>query len=117
MTFATGGGAALTPALDGKTGVGGPAFGGLALLPDFSGAHPHIMIGCGKDGAVYVLDRDNLGHFNSSGDTQIIQVLYNQVGSITINPKKETTYVQNCYSTTTYWNGRLKFTSIQAPAS
>ncbi len=41
--------------------------GSVTLLPDSAGTtqHPHIMIGCGKNGALYVLDRDNLGHFNS----------------------------------------------------
>jgi hypothetical protein len=48
---------------------------GQILLPDLVGsaAHPHLMIAGSKHGAFYLLDRDNLGHFNEAGDTQIVQ--------------------------------------------
>jgi hypothetical protein len=49
--------------------------GGAVVLPDSVGTtnHPHLLTGAGKEGVIYLLDRDNLGHFNSAGDTQIIQ--------------------------------------------
>lgn len=55
------------------------AAGGVMLLPDSAGTtqHPHILIGCGKNGAIYVIDRDNMGRFNSANDSQIIQELLN----------------------------------------
>jgi hypothetical protein len=39
------------------------ASGGLMLLPDSAGTpqHPHILMGCGKNGAIYVIDRDKIG--------------------------------------------------------
>ncbi|HKR28549.1 MAG TPA: IPT/TIG domain-containing protein, partial [Acidobacteriaceae bacterium] len=86
---------------------------GILLLPDSAGTttHPHIMIGCGKDGTIYVVDRDNMGQFNSKGDTQIIQELTNVVGGVTIN-QSNLNYVENCYSGATYWNGRVYFGGI-----
>ena len=41
--------------------------GGTILLPDSVGsaAHPHLMVGCGKDGILHLVDRDNMGHYNT----------------------------------------------------
>ncbi|MDB6068031.1 MAG: hypothetical protein JWR26_4239 [Pedosphaera sp.] len=57
--------------------------GGPMGLPDSIGtvAHPHLILGCGKDGTIYLLDRDNLGHFNAANDAQIVQELPNVVGT------------------------------------
>ncbi len=89
--------------------------GAVTLLPDSAGTtqHPHIMIGCGKNGALYVLDRDNLGQFSSSGDTQIIQELLNVVGGITGVDPLGNSYIENCYSSAAYWQGRVYFGGIQ----
>ncbi len=90
------------------------AAGGVLLLPDSAGTaqHPHIMIGCGKNGAIYVVDRDNLGHFNSAGDTQIIQELLNVIGGTHVNPNSST-YVANCHTTATYWQGSVYFGAVK----
>ena len=48
------------------------------LLPDQPGSHPHLALAVGKEGTVYVLDRDNMGKYCDScpaGDTQIVQEL------------------------------------------
>jgi hypothetical protein len=48
------------------------------LLPDQPGPHPHLALAVGKEGTIYLLDRDNMGQYCASctaGDTQIVQEL------------------------------------------
>ncbi len=51
--------------------------GGPLLLPDSVGsaAHPHLAVGAGKDGNVYLVDRDKMGHFNAINNNQVVQEL------------------------------------------
>jgi hypothetical protein len=71
--------------------------GGLLLLPDQAGTtHPHLLVAAGKEGRIYLVDRDNMGQFNAPGDTQIVQSLA---------PK---TVGANFYSPV-YWNGIVYF--------
>jgi hypothetical protein len=70
--------------------------GGALLLPDQPGAHPHLMMFGGKDATIYVLDRDNLGHYQSSSNSQIVQSIPNGLGS-------------HCHMTPVYWNGLVFF--------
>jgi uncharacterized protein (TIGR03437 family) len=57
---------------------------GALLLPDLAGSpqHPHLLITGGKEGRVYLLDRDAMGHFASGGDQQIVQSLPAAVGPL-----------------------------------
>jgi hypothetical protein len=50
--------------------------GGTMLLPDAVGsaAHPHLIIETGKTGRLYLIDRDNLGKFNTRYD-HIVQIV------------------------------------------
>ncbi len=47
--------------------------GGPILLPDSVGstAHPHLLVGSGKEGRIYLIDQDNMGHYNSSTDNVV----------------------------------------------
>jgi len=48
------------------------------VLPDQPGPYPHLAAAVGKEGTIYILNRDNMGHFCSTctqGDTQIVQEL------------------------------------------
>jgi hypothetical protein len=44
--------------------------GGVVILPDAVGstAHPHLLIIAGKTGELYLIDRDNMGHFDPKVD-------------------------------------------------
>ncbi len=72
------------------------------LLPDQPGSHPHLALAVGKEGTVYVLDRDNMGKYcaNCTRDTQIVQELpqaAKQTGCLV------------------YWNGMVYTTSTGNP--
>ena len=49
--------------------------GGVVLLPDqTSGAGPvHLLTQVGKEGVVYLMDRDNMGQYNPTDNSQIVQ--------------------------------------------
>jgi hypothetical protein len=57
---------------------------GALLLPDSAGsaAHPHLLVIGSKSGTVYLVDRDNLGHFQPQADDQIVQTLTNAVAPL-----------------------------------
>ena len=48
---------------------------GPILLPDQLGPHSHLLYGAAKDGTVYLLDRDDLGHFQATSNSQVVQNL------------------------------------------
>ena len=79
--------------------------GGVLLLPDQSGAHPHEMVSAGKNGTVYLVDRDNMGGFHSGSD-QIVQSLTNIFGS---------GVEAGNFSSPVYWNGSVYFAPVAAP--
>jgi hypothetical protein len=48
------------------------------VLPNQKGKYPHLMATLGKEGTIYLLNRDNMGHFCATctqSDTQIVQEL------------------------------------------
>lgn len=49
---------------------------GLMLLPDqITGPHPHLLVQGDKKGNLYLINRNNMGHFNSSNNKQIVQFI------------------------------------------
>ncbi len=49
--------------------------GPVLLVDQASGPYPHLLISAGKTGTIYVVNRDNMGHYNSANDNQVVQVL------------------------------------------
>jgi hypothetical protein len=77
---------------------------GPILLPDFadgSGTVHHLAVGAGKDGNIYVVDRDSLGKFNSSRNN-IWQELDGAVS-------------HGVRSTGAYFNGRVYWSDRDVP--
>jgi hypothetical protein len=84
------------------------ASGGVILLPDQPGAHPHEVIADGKGGTVYLVDRDNMGHVGTTSDNQIVQSLVN------VFPTGNSFNTGN-YSKPSYFNGRVYFAPVSGP--
>jgi hypothetical protein len=61
---------------------------GVALIGDEAGnaAHPHLMVGAGKEGRIYLLDRDDLGKVQVGSDSQIVQSLPGAIKGLFGNP-------------------------------
>lgn len=78
--------------------------GGVALLPDQPGAHPHELVTAGKNGTIYLVDRDNMGHFHAGNDSQIVQSLPNIFPNGTPEPGN--------FSAPVYWNGFVYFSPV-----
>ncbi len=68
---------------------------GLTVLPDQTGPYTHELVGSSKDGTIYVIDRDNMGKFNSTKNN-IIQEIDNQLPA-------------GGFDTPAYFNGQVYF--------
>jgi hypothetical protein len=77
---------------------------GPLLLPDQPGAHPHLIVSAGKNNTIYLVDRDNMGHYNASDDSQIVQSLVDVFPYGTPEPGN--------YSGAVYFNGKIYFGPI-----
>ena len=78
--------------------------GGVLLVPNQSGAFQHEIIGCGKSPAIYVLNRDNMGKFQSGSNSQIIQEVDGQVGGTTGQQAPD-----RCFMTPAFWQQNVYF--------
>jgi hypothetical protein len=45
------------------------------LLPDQSGAHPHLAVVEGKGGVLYLVDRDQMGHWQAGNNSHALQTI------------------------------------------
>ena len=49
--------------------------GAVTLMDSVSGPHPHLVIGGGKGGIIYLVNRDNMGRYNSANNNSAVQNL------------------------------------------
>lgn len=49
--------------------------GGMLVLPDQPGSFPHLAVAGGKDGRLFLMNRDNLGGFTSGGPDKVLQTV------------------------------------------
>lgn len=72
------------------------ASSGLLLLPDQTTGPTHLLVASGKEGRVYLINRDGMGHFCSTcttNDTNVVQSFF----------------VTNNFGTPAFWNNALYF--------
>jgi len=81
---------------------------GTLVLPDQPGAYPHVLVAGGKQGFVYVLNRDNLGMY-APNDSQVLQEFPLIPGALT-SVKKDV-----LFSSPAYWNNTVYFEPDGSP--
>jgi len=67
---------------------------GPVLLPDQPGPHPHMALAAGKDGKVYLIDRDHMGKYQPGSDPHAVQAFQLNGGA---------------YGAPAYWNGHVYY--------
>jgi hypothetical protein len=78
--------------------------GGVMLLPDQTdsgGVVRHLMVGAGKDGNLYVIDRDNMGKFSAASNRD-----WQELDGVLAG---------GSFATAAYFNGTIYYGSIGAP--
>ncbi|MBZ5574524.1 MAG: pyrrolo-quinoline quinone, partial [Acidobacteriia bacterium] len=80
------------------------ASAGPVLLVDQPGTFPHLLITAAKGGTIYVVNRDNMGHFNQGSDSQIVQSL---VGIL-----PHGTLEEGNFTAPAYFNGYVYFAAV-----
>jgi hypothetical protein len=79
--------------------------GGVLLLPDQSGPHPHLMIASGKFGSIHLINRDNMGGYNVNNDN-IVQELPQVLGTPPNNSENGNRMPS------VYFNGNVYFSAV-----
>ena len=74
--------------------------GGPVVLPDEAGNlfSRRLLVGAGKEGTIYLINRDNLHHYNSQNNSLIVQSLKAAIGG--------------CFSTPAYFNKQLYYIGV-----
>ena len=68
---------------------------GLVLLPDQTGTYTHVLIGAGKQGVIYSVNRDGMGKYNAASNQNIQSLAVLSSSGLFGSPA--------------YWNGNVYF--------
>ncbi len=82
------------------------ASAGPLLIPDQTSSIPHLALACGKAGTIYLLNRDALGEYNTTGDN-VVQALYQTVGVSSVPTGN--------WGTPAYFNSQIYIQGIDDP--
>ncbi|MGA8431139.1 MAG: choice-of-anchor D domain-containing protein [Candidatus Sulfotelmatobacter sp.] len=77
---------------------------GPMLLPDQPGAVTHEALVAGKSGTMYLVNRDNMGHFSATADN-VVQSLYTTIGGA-VTPTGN-------WGTPAYFNGEIYIQGVK----
>jgi len=77
---------------------------GPLLLPDQAGAVTHEALVAGKTGTMYLVNRDNMGHFSATADN-VLQSLYTTIGGA-VTPTGN-------WGTPAYFNGQVYIQGVK----
>lgn len=77
---------------DADLGSGSPM-----VLPDNTSAHPHELVGAGKDGRIFIVDRDNMGGFSTTADNVVQE------------DQRGNTEFDVFFDTPAFWNGFIYY--------
>jgi len=81
---------------------------GVLILPDQSGTNTHELVAGGKQGFVYLLDRDDLGEFHQTYDQDIQE--------FSLIPGEQTSQVKDVlFSSPAFWNNTVYFAPDDSP--
>jgi autotransporter-associated beta strand protein len=74
------------------------------VLPDSAGipGHPHLLVAAGKEGKIYLIDRDSLGKFTANADN-VLNAFYNSSTGVSTPP----VLINGSLSTPAYYHGEL----------
>jgi hypothetical protein len=74
--------------------------GGVMILPPQTGANPSEVIGGGKEGMIFVVNRNNMGQYSSTENN---------------NTQTVTTSSSGLWSGPAYWNGAVYYAGVASP--
>jgi hypothetical protein len=80
---------------DNDLGSSGPV-----LLPDQPGANPHLLLAAGKEGKIYLIDRDLMGRYQPGRDPHAVQTI---------------SASQGAFGAMAYWNQNVFFAGSKTP--